>query len=300
MPVSHPVLCNGVQTAPSPTRCRVPRRSGGASYAAVMPGWVEVAPEVFQARYQPFDVSVVAVRGAGGLLVVDTRGSRRQGTQLRADLRALARPVRCVVNTHAHFDHCFGNQCFGAASIYGQRRLRAHLERYEAPQLAARIASGEEEYADVVLTGPSHLVEDRSRIDLGDRAVELYHLGRGHTDHDLLLRVDGGWLVGDLVEESGPPAYGEDCYPLDWPRTVAALLERVGGPDVVVPGHGAAVDRDFVVAQQADLVAVATMIGQLRAGGVPVEHALSEGGAGWPFPTEGLAEAVRRGYTQLD
>lgn len=63
---------------------------------------------------------MAVVRGADGLLVVDTRGSRRQGDELLDDLRDLDRPVRCVVNTHGHFDHSFGNQCFGpAVPIYG-------------------------------------------------------------------------------------------------------------------------------------------------------------------------------------
>ena len=40
-------------------------------------------------------------------------------------------------------------------------------------------------------------------IDLGDRVVELHHLGRGHTDNDLLLHLPDArvWLAGDLVED---------------------------------------------------------------------------------------------------
>lgn len=264
-----------------------------------MTRWVEVADGVLQARYEPYDVTVAVVHGADGLLVVDTRGSRRQGEQLREDVRTLGRPVRCIVNTHGHFDHCFGNQCFSGDPMHGQRGMPAHLQRYEAPMLARSIASGNDEFADVVLTSPTDLVDDLDRIDLGDRVVDLWHLGRGHTDHDLLLHIDGTWIVGDLVEESGPPAYGDDSFPLDWPQTVAVLLDRLGAENVVVPGHGAVVDRSFVVGQHRDLAAVEVLIVALHTAGVPVDQALAEGGARWPFPPEGLADAVRRGYAQL-
>jgi glyoxylase-like metal-dependent hydrolase (beta-lactamase superfamily II) len=38
----------------------------------------------------------------------------------------------------------------------------------------------------------------------------MRHLGRGHTDNDLLVHVPdaSAWLVGDVLEESGPPMYG--------------------------------------------------------------------------------------------
>jgi hypothetical protein len=64
-----------------------------------------------------------------------------------------------------------------------------------------------------------------------------------------------------------------------------------------VPGHGATVGRDFVLAQRADVGQVAETIGDLASRGVPVDDALRA--AAWPFPAERLADAIRRGYEQL-
>ena len=105
-----------------------------------MNSWEEVADGVLRRRYEPHDVSVCVVRAAEGLLVVDTRASARQGDEILADLGMFGQPVRWVVNTHAHFDHTFGNQRFGPAAkapvpIYAHSRVPAHLERYEAPML---------------------------------------------------------------------------------------------------------------------------------------------------------------------
>lgn len=270
-----------------------------------MTGWREVAEGVLQRRYNPLDVSVCVVRGPTGLLLVDTRSSPRQADEIRKDLRELGdQPVLAVVNTHAHFDHTFGNQRFTSVPIYGHRLVPAHLEAYERPMLATWVARGEEpvqEWAEVVITSPSVLVDDSHRIDLGGRAVELLHLGRGHTDNDVVLHIPDAstWLVGDLVEESGPPMYGSGCFPLDWPATNAALADRMGSADVVVPGHGMPVSRQFVAEQQTQLAAVASLIRELHATGIPVAEALSAGAARWPFPQEGLGAAVTEGYLAL-
>jgi glyoxylase-like metal-dependent hydrolase (beta-lactamase superfamily II) len=217
--------------------------------------------------------------------------------------------VRWVVNTHAHFDHTFGNARFGpcsdvAAAIYGHERVPAHLDEFERPMLAGWVETDEAraaEWRDVVITPPTVLVRESATLELGDRAVELVHLGRGHTDNDLLVHVSdaGAWLVGDVLEESGPPMYGSGSFPLDWPTTVARLRARLVERDVLVPGHGETVDDAFAAAQQAELQAVADLVRELYLAGVPAELGVAEGGDRWPFPTEGMSGAVRDGYRQL-
>lgn len=266
-----------------------------------MTRWAEVADGVFQRRYNPLDVSVCVVRGSGGLLVVDTRSSPQQADEVRDHLRALGDPVVAVVNTHAHFDHTFGNQRFTGVPIYGHARVPAHLRDYETPMLADWVARGvepAEEWAAVQITAPTTLVGDEYHLPVGDRLVELHHLGRGHTDNDIVLHVPdaGAWLVGDLVEESGPPMYGSGCFPLEWPGTCAELASRLGDDDVVVPGHGEPVTREFVRSQQAQLAAVADLITELREAGVPAEDAVQAGTGRWALPPDGLDPAIRAVY----
>ena len=140
-------------------------------------------------------------------------------------------------------------------------------------------------------------------LDLGDRAVELVHPGRGHTGGDLVLRVPDVdvLLAGDLVEESmvrnGVPGFGEDCYPLEWPHSLDIVLSLSTSSTVVVPGHGAPVDREFVEEQRNAIGIVAQTIRDLAARGVPVDQALEA--TEWPYPREELAAAVRRGYAHL-
>ncbi len=221
------------------------------------PAWDEVGEGCFRRRYQAFDLNIGVVRGSDALLVIDTRADLRQADELLDDLRAFGRPVRWVVNSHWHFDHVFGNQRFveracgywhegvevsADLQLWGHTDLPGMLLDNEA-ELRATLRSfygddAGDEYDRVLLTPPDHLVTVSEVLDLGDRGVELSHLGLGHTANDLVVSVPDGGVVyaGDLIEESGPPAYGDDSYPLDWPTTADALL-RIGA-SMFVPGHG--------------------------------------------------------------
>src|SRR5690606_670064 len=102
-------------------------------------------------------------------------------------------------------------------------------------------------------------------LDLGDRSVELIHPGKGHTAGDLVVLVPDAdvMVAGDLVEESAPVFYGEDSHPFDWPTSLDLVLGLMTGDSVVVPGHGAVVDRAFVEDQRTGIGIVAETIRDL-------------------------------------
>lgn len=259
------------------------------------------------ARYEWCDVNVTVIEGSAGLLVVDTHGSSQAAREVISDLRRLsAREVVGLVNTHWHFDHTFGNAAFREA--YGAVPITAHESAAEATahdgarvKELASLDGGEraEEIAETPLVPADHTFSSVTAVDLGDRTAELVHPGRGHTAGDLVVRVEGADVVlaGDLVEESGVPAYGEDCFPMEWPTSLDLVLQLVGPGTIVVPGHGAPVDRDFVREQRASIGVVAETIRDLAGRGVPLSEAL--GATQWPYPSQGLGEAVRRAYEQL-
>jgi glyoxylase-like metal-dependent hydrolase (beta-lactamase superfamily II) len=276
----------------------------------------EVADRCFVARYPEWDVNVGLVVGDAAALVVDTRASAVQGARLRDDVRRVTPvEVRWVVNTHQHFDHTFGNGAFPAATIHAHENAAAGM-RPAAERIKAALRADPEpdpshpeitrEVIDEVLATelrlPDATFASVSTLDLGDRYLELVHPGRGHTDGDVVIRVpDTGLLyVGDLVEESGPPMFGSDSFPLDWAGALDVTVGMLTETAAVVPGHGRVVDRAFVLDQREQISQVAELVRALAGQGVPVDDALDEGArVGWPFPTEGLDHAVRRGYAQL-
>ena len=276
-----------------------------------MAEFAEVAERVWVARHEWFDVNVTLVGGDRGLLAVDTHASATAARQVLEDVRRLgAGEVVGVVNTHEHFDHTFGNGVFRSA--YGAIPIHAHETAAERTIAAGERIKGlyradptdppdphRDEVLETEILPADTTFSSAVSLDLGDRLVELVHPGRGHTGGDLVVRIPDvdAVLAGDLVEESAAPGFGGDCYPLEWPLALDIVLGLTTSATVVVPGHGAPVDRDFVEEQRNAIGIVAETIRDLATRGVPLDQALEVGD--WPYLREELAHAVRRGYEQL-
>ncbi|GAA3415093.1 MBL fold metallo-hydrolase [Streptosporangium vulgare] len=274
-----------------------------------------MADRVLVRRYAELDLSVGLVMGDGGCLVVDTRGDERQGAELLAEVRRVTRDPWTVAITHSHFDHSFGTRPFLGRPVWAHEDCRADLlenggrardewARYYRDLGRADIA---DDIARTEIVPPDHLVTDRARLVVGGRPIVLAHLGRGHSGNDLVVHVPDAGVVfaGDLVENGAPPAY-EDAYPLEWPDTVAGLLDLPDLPDgghggaaapapgsggtVVVPGHGDPVDRAFVVAQHAEISALARLCERVTAGSLSPDDAVRLS----PYPEETTRIALGR------
>ena len=273
-----------------------------------MAEFTDVGDRVWVARHEWFDANVTVIGGERGLLVVDTHGSTAAGRVVVDDVRRLgAGDVFGVVNTHWHFDHTFGNEAiresWGDVTFTAQEDAAAELAS-RAEEIRRRYAEAPQDphSADVMATTvvvPDDTFTSSTVIDLGDRAVELVHPGRGHTAGDLVVRVRDAdvLLTGDLVEESAPPSYGSDCFPRPG-RTLSTPFSALSTANtVVVPGHGAPVDRSFVEQQRRDVGLVALAVRDLASRGVPAAEALAA--ASWPWDPSLLQQAVTRGYEEL-
>ncbi len=260
--------------------------------------WREVANRVFVRRYrtwngEPFDQNVGAVLGADGVAIVDTRASHRLADELREDLAALTRqPVVAVVNTHHHWDHTWGNSRFAGVPGWGHVRCAERVAS-ESDEKRRYISDVEpslaEELAEVVFSPPDHTFTDAATVDLGDRQLELRHLGRGHTDNDVIVAVPDASVLfaGDLLENDATPGFG-DAFPVAWAATALRLSTLVSGP--VVPGHGSVGDRAFADRQASDFAALAGLGRSLVEGRLDEAEAVRRS----PFPAAPTATALAR------
>lgn len=114
-----------------------------------------------------------------------------------------------VVNTHADYDHCWGNQLFVGetarypAPIIGHRLSPDLFKHPDALGYLAKMKEAEPDiFGDVIFTPPTILFDDKLTIDGGDLTVELF-FNPGHTtDHcalylpeiDTLIAADGAEL----------------------------------------------------------------------------------------------------------
>ncbi len=61
-----------------------------------------------------FGANAGIIIGRDGILVVDSLISAKKADEFLKDIRAVSdKPVKYVVDTHSHLDHCFGNAAFG-------------------------------------------------------------------------------------------------------------------------------------------------------------------------------------------
>lgn len=269
--------------------------------------WREVDDGVYVRRHESYDLNAGLVVGDGACLVIDTREHLRAGRELADAVRRITAAPWTVVNTHAHFDHYLGNAAFAPADIWSLDRTRDVIARYGGvhrrvhSHLARRAGDDATaiELDETPVVAPTHaFAAPSARLDVGGRAVTLHHLGRGHTDNDVVITVGRTVFAGDLVEEGAPPAF-EDAFPIEWVATLGALLPLLAGP--VVPGHGDVVDAAFVAEQRALLARVdaAARAGAATVPGLPddvatvaLARARAElvGDVHRPTPEEELAE----------
>ena len=88
---------------------------------------------------------------------------------------------------------------------------------------------------DIIL--PTVLVDERLELDLGDRKLEVLHLGRAHTGGDIIVRLPKENIIvaGDLLVHP-IPLVGSTSYPLEYAATLERL--RALNSKTIVPGHG--------------------------------------------------------------
>jgi cyclase len=226
------------------------------------------------------------------------------------------KPVGYLLNTHFHNDHNNGNKtyldAFPALAIIAQAETKKDMDLIQpgnierAPQQAAatiaalkqgklpngRVLSDDEkkqvqellpglekreaEFRGMAYQPPTLVFTDQLVIDLGNREVQVRHMGRGNTPGDAIayLPKEKILVAGDLLVHPIPYTY--DGYPAEWAQTLQNMAQL--DFETIVPGHGPVLHGKAYLYLVSDLLksAVDQLRARIRQIGHPGFHTLDD------------------------
>jgi cyclase len=248
--------------------------------------------------------TISVLTGPDGVLMVDSQFAPLTDKIVAAIRKISDKPIRFLVNTHVHGDHTGGNENFAklGALVFSRDQLRLRLQNPSAgPNGVVPPPAPANALPIVTYDGPVTLY-------INDEDVQLIPIRAAHTDGDTLIRFPKHdvLVVGDYYRSVGYPFV--DIFN---GGTLEGLLAGLGetislaGPKTkIVPGHGAIVDRNAVIAQRDLVLAMRDRMRPLVAQGMTVEQVLAanltaDTDASVPQGTQTAERFVRWLYAEL-
>lgn len=203
--------------------------------------FIEIAPNVYAYTTQGDPNSAVIV-GDESVLVMEAQATPVMAKALIEKIRTVTdKPIKYLVLSHYHAVRVLGASAFEGAEIIcssktlemiherGEQDFKSETDRF--PRLFRSVESIPH------LTFPTITFETAMTVDLGNRIVELKHLGEGHTRGDIVAWVPDCKVLcsGDLLEYGATPYCG-DAQLEEWPQTLQHI--KALGAVAAVPGRG--------------------------------------------------------------
>jgi glyoxylase-like metal-dependent hydrolase (beta-lactamase superfamily II) len=218
--------------------------------------------------------------GDDSVMIIEAQATPRLAQKVIDCVRSVTdKPISHLVLTHYHAVRVLGASAFDADQIIMGDAARAMVvergqEDWDSEfQRFPRLFEGHESIPG--LTYPTTTFNDDMTVYLGNRRIDLMHLGRAHTAGDIVIHVpdQNVMFTGDIVEYHSA-CYCGDGYFSSWGDT----LDNIASFDVdaIAPGRGnaltgkamveAAIEstRDFVDSTYRPAAQVAARNGSLK------------------------------------
>jgi len=180
--------------------------------------------------------------GDDSVMIIEAQATPRLARQVIEKVREVTdKPISHLVTTHYHAVRVLGASAFNAPQVIMSEKARAMVvergqEDWDSEfDRFPRLFQGHEEIPG--LTWPTTTFNSRMSVYLGNRRVDLMHLGRAHTAGDIVAYVADAnvMFTGDIVEYHSA-CYCGDGHFHDWPDTLEKI--RAWDVDAIAPGRG--------------------------------------------------------------
>lgn len=189
--------------------------------------------------------------GDDSVMIIEAQATPRLASKVIECVRSVTdKPITHLALTHYHAVRVLGASAYGAQQIIMSDKARAMVaergqEDWDSEfQRFPRLFEGHESIPG--LTWPTTSFRDRMTVYLGNRRVDLMHLGRAHTAGDIVIHVpdQNVMFTGDIVEYHSA-CYCGDGHFGDWGGTLDAI--RAFDVNAIAPGRGdALIGTDMV------------------------------------------------------
>jgi len=236
----------------------------------------------------PVGNSTVQV-GDDGVLIVDTQVAELSDKILAAIRSLSKRPIRYVLNTHAHPDHTGGNEAIAQAgsTVAGGNVSGTIKDAGEGASVVAHenvmlaMTKRKPPAAQHALPTDTFFVE-RKDLYFNGEAVQMFHQPAAHTDGDSIVyfRKSDVISAGDVfitttypfIDEAAGGSIEGIIAALNRIIEIAVPADRQEGGTLIVPGHGRLCDEADVVEYRDMLTIVRDRIKDMAAHGSTLEQ----------------------------
>ena len=224
------------------------------------------------------DPNTGVIIGDESVMIVEAQATPRLARKVIDCVRGVTdKPISHVVLTHYHAVRVLGASAYGAREIIMSDTARAMVvERGQEDwdsEFARfpRLFQGHEEIPG--LTWPTTTFSDSMTVYLGNRRVDIMHLGRAHTAGDAVIWVPDQEVMftGDIVEYHSA-CYCGDGHFNDWEETLGNIAAFE--PKAIAPGRG-----DALIGEEMVAAAIANTADFVRSTYKPVERVVARGGS---------------------
>ncbi|WHZ33708.1 MBL fold metallo-hydrolase [Sagittula sp. MA-2] len=224
------------------------------------------------------DPNTGVIIGDDSVMIVEAQATPRLARKVIEHVREVTdKPISHLVLTHYHAVRVLGASAYGAREIImsdtaramvaerGQEDWDSEFDRFP------RLFQGHEEIPG--LTWPTTTFSEAMTVYLGNRRVDIMHLGRAHTAGDAVIWVPDQEVMftGDIVEYHSACYCGDGHYG-DWEDTLMNIAAYE--PKAIAPGRG-----DALVGEEMVATAIENTADFVRSTYKPVQKVVGRGGS---------------------